>query len=256
MPALMFRDLPPAGDDLDLPRSQKRRRNRPCGAEDRISVADPSKAPWSAICYLVSYKRRGTYRGTGFFISPTAILTAGHNIYTRSAGMSSRIDVIPGRNGRSRPFGTVSTTRFFMPPEWRSRRAAAFDYGVIKLDAPWPNARPASLDWTVASDEEVMGGILTTSGYPSDLADSRKQHTNSGPCKKPHPMRLEYMLDTWKGASGSPVWLGPADKPQVVGIHNYGHCPNWAIRVPALTFVSSNDRTSSLSHPEWFLKFK
>lgn len=204
--------------------------DKPCGEEDRVPIENTASFPHSAICFLITTKFRRSARSTGFFIAPDTIITAGHSL-KGWFGLVSSVQVIAGRDGRDYPFGSVWGRRWRVSDAWYSRGSVAADYGVIKLANGDLGEKVGHFDFDVLTDEELERATLTTSGYPSDVPNSRRQHTNSGPCSNARPKRLEYMLDTWKGASGSPVWVERDGKPVVVGVHNYGHCPNKATRV-------------------------
>lgn len=204
----------------------------PCGAEDRVRQAQTDEFPWSAICYLIIKKRFGTFRGTGFFVSPDTIVTAGHCIEGGIAGRARRMQVIPGRDGDRWPFSSYMADEFYVPQEWRSSGNVAFDYGAIKLSKP-ADQKIGYFSLADLADQELRDAILNTAGYPGDMAPSDHQHFNAGPCEAVYPQRLSYLLDTWTGASGSPIWVKSGEERVVVGIHNYGHCPNKASRVNA-----------------------
>lgn len=204
----------------------------PCGEEDRVPVDDTESFPHSAICYLVLNGRFGSARGTGFFISPDTIVTAGHCLHGRFGYIRSA-QVIAGRDGENWPYEPVTSTRFRVCAEWSRGRLAAFDYGVIRLSESNLGQRVGHFDIAALSDAELLSSVLTTAGYPADIEPSTRQHVNSGPCDFVEPQRLGYSLDTWKGASGSPVWTQRDGRSVAVGIHNYGHCPNRATRINA-----------------------
>jgi len=93
-----------------------------------------------------------------------------------------------------------------VPPEWSRQRRVEFDFGVIKLGNSGLGTSVGHFDLAALSDDELKSAQLSTAGYPSDMPISSLQHMNSGPCELVLPQRLGYSLDTWKGASGSPVW--------------------------------------------------
>jgi V8-like Glu-specific endopeptidase len=208
----------------------------PCGEEDRLPCDDSSEFPHSAICYLIMRKSFGREsRGTGFFISPDTIVTAGHCL--RSGwGRVRSIEVIPGRMGADMPFGSAFAKRWFVPQQWSRGGDVRFDYGAIKMSDASLGEQTGYLPIDVLSDDEILQKMITTSGYPSDMPISTNQHFNSGECDDVQEQRLVYSLDTWKGASGSPVWVELDGKRVVIGIHNYGHCPNRATRVNRRVF--------------------
>ena len=224
-------ELPPASDLLELEEEPPAFAS-PCGEENRVRQSDTRSWPWSAICYLIIHRGRKQYRGTGFFIAPDAVVTAGHCVHSRS-GYADRIQVVPGRNLEDWPFGAAVAHDFQAPTEWRRERDRSFDYGVIRLPNGDLGARTGVLPIADLAPEVLKASQLNTAGYPSDMTPSRALHFNAGPCDAVHRQRLQYFVDTWRGASGSPVWVKSGEERVVVGIHNYGHCPNFATRINA-----------------------
>ena len=71
------------------------------GRDERVRILDTDLAPWRMICALrMRAQRRGTL-GTGWFIGPKTVLTAGHCVFSTGffGGWASTIEVIPGLNG-------------------------------------------------------------------------------------------------------------------------------------------------------------
>jgi glutamyl endopeptidase len=228
-------EYPPASDDLeDYP---DRTVFKPCGQENRVRKRDTDRFPWSAICYLIITKGGKKWRGTGFFISHDTIVTAGHCIYSPRSGSAVRIQVIPGRDEREWPFGSVVGREFYMPDEWRRSQMAAFDYGVIKLPDGNIGERTGFFPIANLSADALRASTYNIGGYPGDMRPSQALHYNGGPSGDVYNQRLYYLLDTAKGASGSPVWLRSGETRRVVGIHNYGHCPNKATRINDRVFA-------------------
>jgi V8-like Glu-specific endopeptidase len=228
--------LPMAAEDYYLDKENK----RACGEEDRLPCSNSKQFPYSAICYLIIRKSFGrASRGTGFFISPNTVVTAGHCLRSGFGAVKS-IQIIPGRMAGDWPFGSVYGKRWFVPQQWSRRGDPRFDYGVIKLDDSSVGESAGHFNFGIIDEKDLEGAAITTSGYPSDMELSTLQHFNSGPCEKVSSQRLSYSLDTWKGASGSPVWIERNGSPFVVGIHNYGHCPNHATRINQQVFEDLN----------------
>lgn len=224
-------ELPPASDLLEG-EGDPPVLFSPCGEENRVRQTDTRTWPWSAICYLIIHRGPNQYRGTGFFVAPDAVVTAGHCLHNRF-GYADRIQVVPGRDLEDWPFGSAVGRDFHVPTEWRRGRDAAFDYGVIRLPNSDLGAQTGVLPIADLAPEVLKASQLNTAGYPSDMTPSRALHFNAGPCDAVYRQRLQYFVDTWKGASGSPVWIKSGEDRVVVGIHNYGHCPNFATRINA-----------------------
>jgi V8-like Glu-specific endopeptidase len=228
-------DYPPASDDLD--EEAERGLLKPCGEENRVRKRDTDVFPWSAICFLIITKGGKKWRGTGFFISPDTVVTAGHCLYSPRSGAAVSVQVIPGRDDSVWPFGSVMAREFYMPDEWRRSQIAAFDYGAIKLPDGSLGERTGHFPIANLAADALRKSVYNIGGYPGDMSPSRALHYNGGPSGDVYARRLYYMLDTAKGASGSPVWVRSGDSRRVVGIHNYGHCPNKATRINDRVFA-------------------
>lgn len=103
---------------------------------------------------------------TGWMIGPKTVATAGHCIYDTSSGsFAGTATVSPGRNGTSYPYGSVKSTRYFIPSGWRSGNTN-YDYGAIELSEPIGNTVGYfGYSYTTSS---LVGTTVTISGYPGD----------------------------------------------------------------------------------------
>ena len=105
------------------------------GTDDRLGISATIQIPWRRICALrITFPTGATYRGTGFFVGPRAVATAGHCVFIRSqGGWARRIEVIPGCNGTQRPFGQVVATSFRSVAGWVNQGKPESDYGCVVL---------------------------------------------------------------------------------------------------------------------------
>jgi len=85
-----------------------------CGRDDRVRISPATAIPWRWICQLIITMPNGAgFRGTGWFIGPKCVMTAGHCVYSKTnGGWARRIEVIPGMDGAARPFGSAVGTNF------------------------------------------------------------------------------------------------------------------------------------------------
>jgi V8-like Glu-specific endopeptidase len=142
------------------------------------------------------------------------VLTAGHCVYLADeGGWASQIEVIPGRNGTARPFGSVVSSDLRSVRGWTVDNDRDCDYGGILL--PENSRYGDQLGWFgyAVRDEDYLRNItLNLSGYPGDggkAGPERQQGTqwfNSRPVRDVHEKQLTYEIDTWGGQSGAPVW--------------------------------------------------
>ena len=90
------------------------------GPDDRTQVGNTNEFPWRAIASLLITAANGSqWIGTGWFVGPRILMTAGHVVYMADqGGWCSQITVIPGRNGADEPFGRVTTSQFKSVSGW------------------------------------------------------------------------------------------------------------------------------------------
>jgi glutamyl endopeptidase len=215
-----------------------------CGEDDRVRVNATTQVPWSANCQLIITMSDGSRaRGTGWLIGPRTVITAGHCVYDPdSEEFFQSIEVIAGMNGSARPFGsqTVLSNGLRASEAWKSNGSMASDYGAILLSRPFESpagVQPATFGAAVLTDTELTNLNVNTVGYPGDRPVGQ-QWFNGGRLFSVTATRLSYMVDTAGGQSGSAVWRKlPNGQRQVIGIHNYGGCPNRCTRINAQVFA-------------------
>jgi hypothetical protein len=107
-----------------------------------VRINNTGEYPWRAIASLViTAKDNSMWIGTGWFISPRTLITAGHCVYIKGRhpgrdGWVKKISVMPGRNAASLPFGSVTSTVFRTVSGWIKTGGENFDYAAIILPTP------------------------------------------------------------------------------------------------------------------------
>ncbi len=203
--------------------------------EDERERVIPDKYPYTAICSLRIRSASGArYMGTGFFISPRVLLTAGHCVYVHSdGGWVESIEVIPARNGTDSPYGTAVSETFFSLGGWIEDKDKNYDFGVIVLPEDSPLGK--NVGWfgykALRREKEYVGKTLNISGYPGDKG-GKEQWWMSGEGEVQGPL-LKYDIDTFGGQSGSPVWATIGGREYVLGVHTMGNSRlgNFATRI-------------------------
>lgn len=195
------------------------------GVDERVRILDTDLAPWRMICALRLRGPSGTAIGTGWFIGPRTLLTAGHCVYSTQffGGWVDTIEISPGRNGTKFPYGTVKTKRVSSVDRWIEHEDADFDIGCIHLDEPLGR----QVGWFsvgALSPTDLARHLVNVSGYPGDRGAGTEQYHHRNRIKEVTGRRVFYDVDTAGGQSGAPVWIHPSETsaPIAIGIHAYG----------------------------------
>lgn len=196
------------------------------GRDDRIKIRNTRAYPFRAICSLLIEAKTGRkYIGTGWFISPRTVVTAGHCLYLHNqGGWAKSITVMPGRNGNTLPYGSAKATRFRSVKGWTADRNQNFDYGAIILPADKRlGARTGWFGFANLNDSTLKSKHVNISGYPGDKPRG-EQHYHHRNVASVNSRKVRYTIDTFGGQSGSPVFYinGELGARYAVGIHAYG----------------------------------
>jgi V8-like Glu-specific endopeptidase len=194
------------------------------GTDDRVRITNTVAVPWRRICALrITFPTGATYRGTGFLIGPRAVATAGHCVYLHGqGGWARQVEVIPGCNGMSRPYGQVASTSFRSVNGWVSGRKPESDYGCVVLPAGAFGGRNlGSFGFAAFPAPTLLAKPAVLAGYPGDKPFAELWGM-SRLIKGVGAKTLVYDIDTMGGQSGAPVYIKLNGQRYVVGIHNYG----------------------------------
>lgn len=223
-------------EDMNLPPASSAYYTTPekvCGNDDRVPINNTLDFPYKCIAALYITDQNGKrWVGSGFFIGPKCVITAGHVVFPGrfpDRRWAREINVVPGQNRNIGPFGSQVSRRFCSVKGWTNTNGDGnpdYDYGAIILpDATLYNKIRAHFGYQVNNNP----GTLNNSGYPADKPRGT-QWFNAGPVSRISPRRFFYMIDTEGGQSGSPVWINSGSNRVSVGVHARGGCPNSAIR--------------------------
>jgi glutamyl endopeptidase len=216
------------------------------GPDDRVRVTNNQNYPWRCICSLLITARTGMqYIGTGWLVSPRLVLTAGHCVYMADEdGWPTQIEVIPGRNGTVRPFGSAISRDFRSVTGWTQDNDSNYDYGAILL--PADKRYGEQLGWfgyANRQDDHLRGITLNLAGYPGDGGKPPNQQDgtqwfHSRGVKDVMDRQITYEIDTYGGQSGAPVWEMTSNGSRYgVAIHTWGTTiNNGATRITSAVF--------------------
>lgn len=197
------------------------------GVDDRVRVMDTKAYPFRVECsLLITAADNSSWSGTAWFISPRTLITAGHCVHIKGSPIPGRngwvkdIRVMPGRDGDSLPFGSVTSTVFRSASGWTEAGDANFDYGAIILSTPLGD----TVGWLGLgsyTDQDLITTTGNISGYPSDKQKGTQWfHANRIAGVDGH--KVFYDIDTVGGQSGAAVYRAIGDKRYAFGVHAYG----------------------------------
>ena len=197
------------------------------GPDDRTKILNTTIYPYRAIASLLIVARdNSAWIGTGWFIGPKTLITAGHCVFIKNSGVPGRdgwvksIKVIPGRNGATMPFGSAVSTNFKSSTAWTVNGNANHDYGAIILTTPLGNA-VGSFGFGVYSDADLLATTANISGYPGDKP-SGTHWFHARKVTSVNPLKVFYDIDTAGGQSGAPVWRVIGNDRIAIAVHAYG----------------------------------
>jgi glutamyl endopeptidase len=215
-------------------------RPRASGAAARLTALTEeqlARRPWCMICALDIEFPAGAVEGTGWIAGPDTVLTAGHNVYSRSLGGWARsMRVTPGQYGGRFPNGRTHGVRFAASRDWVHAEDQNADYGMARLSEPL-GTRTGQFSCAALPDAELELNKVNIAGYPLFPGEGEFQYHHGNDVRAVTSNRVYYSIPTQVGESGSPVWIQETAEstPMVVGIHTYSriskHVPASATRI-------------------------
>jgi glutamyl endopeptidase len=196
------------------------------GTDDRIQITNTADYPWRVHASLrITAADGALYVGTGWFIGPHTLVTAGHCVFIYEPGSARHgwvrsIQVMPGRNGSILPYGSVTSTDFRSVTEWTSTGNENFDYGAIIIPTDLGN----TVGWFgfgVYSDSDLVASTANISGYPGEKPDGTQWY-HARQVASVNSRKVYYAIDTTGGQSGSAVYREINGGRYGIAIHAYG----------------------------------
>jgi V8-like Glu-specific endopeptidase len=194
------------------------------GNDDRIRVTNTTSTHWRRICALrITFPNGAVYRGTGFLIGRRAVATAGHCVYLASQGGWARsVEVIPGMNDSTRPYGTATSSNLRSVAGWTQQARPECDYGCIVLpENSFGGVNLGAFGFAAFDAATLNAHAAVVAGYPGDKPFAQLWGM-SRKFKTVNANTLVYDIDTMGGQSGAPVYIIRNGQRCAVGIHNYG----------------------------------
>ena len=211
------------------------------GADDRVQITETHRYPWSATSSLLITARDGSqWIGTGWFISPRTLVTAGHCVYINSSisarnGWVLSIQVMPGRNGTELPYGSVTATQFWTVRGWAEKGDENYDYAAIIIPTE-VGETVGTLGFGIYGDEDLADRVVNIAGYPGDKPPGTMWY-DARTIASTRPARVYYDIDTAGGQSGAAVYHIEDGQRIAVAVHAYGGAvTNSGTRISAPAF--------------------
>ncbi|HEY0637845.1 MAG TPA: trypsin-like serine protease [Pseudonocardiaceae bacterium] len=192
---------------------------------DSIILPDQRYQPGSTTVYphsaVVQITINGGAHCTGWLYGPDIVATAGHCVHSGGSGGSwyvSGMQIWPGRNGASAPYGSCGATQLYSVYGWTNNGDEAYDYGAIKLNCTIGNSTGWFGYWWQSAG---LSGATRICGYPGDKPDN--QWCSDDIVRASQTEQVFYQNDTVGGMSGSPVYQSRTDCGWcAMGVHAYG----------------------------------
>ncbi len=190
--------------------------------DDRVPVSDDKPHPWHSVVRLEITRQDDTIvGGTGWFASPTVILTAGHCVYDRHSedlaarGWAKQMAVY--LHGSTTPIITsiIRTTK-----GWKNCGDKRYDYGAVVLSDLLTDG-PEPYHCKVLGSMDLKDKEARIAGYPQDKPTGSLWEAQSK-IKRVETEELLYDIDTIPGESGAPVLMTNGEQVFVVGLHHWG----------------------------------
>lgn len=197
------------------------------GPDDRVQITATDVYPWRVHASLLITAADGSrWIGTGWFIGPHTLMTAGHVVFIKNSGVPGRdgfvgsIQVMAGRNGNALPFGTVTSTNFRTVTGWSDSGDQNYDYGAIILPTDL-GLQTGWLGFAVYDDATLTSSVGNISGYPGDKPAGTQWYA-ARRIGSVDARKVYYDIDTYGGQSGSAVYRSVGGARYAVAVHAYG----------------------------------
>lgn len=187
--------------------------------DGRWRVTNPSQyGMYRNICQLEITLRDGSVCiGSGFVLSDSVIVTAGHCVYeyitdSQYGAWVSSIRVAPAYENGFMPYGSVTATSFTCGNGWRIYGDKTQDWGLIHVSNNF-TSRCGRLGMRYQPDSYV-GSDVFVAGYPKEIGDSLDREVNGmymyadrDTVDWDSSSIVSYSkVDTSNGQSGAPVF--------------------------------------------------
>jgi V8-like Glu-specific endopeptidase len=127
---------------------------------------------------------------------------------------------MPGRNGTTLPFGSVTTSNLRTVQGWATNGDEEHDYGAILLGTDL-GATTGWLGFGVYDDATLTSLVGNISGYPGDQPSGTQWYA-ARRIASVAARKVYYDIDTFGGQSGSAVYRIVDGNRYAFAVHAYG----------------------------------
>jgi glutamyl endopeptidase len=203
--------------------------------DTRTAVLSTLMYPFSAVVRLLSTFPNGDQVvGTGAFVGPDRVVTAGHVIYDIEAGgYAKSVQVIPAYANGSTPFGVTHAAWMLTSNGYKEKADPNFDFGMLRT----ADALGWKTGWLgLKSTDNRDLDLIVLCGYPNDRGGTQAMYFAGGPSQwergqnwREFTHRLQYEFWTDNGMSGGPLINNFF---YIVGVHTGGNSNyNYAVSI-------------------------
>jgi len=197
------------------------------GPDNRVRITNTAAFPWRTnASLLITAADNSQWIGTGWFIGPHTLMTAGHVVFIKNSGVPGRdgwvkrIQVMPGRDGNTLPYGSVTSASFRSVTGWTTSGDENFDYGAIIIPTNLGNTT-GWYGFGVYADADLLNSVGNVAGYPGDKPSGTLWY-DAHKIAAVNSRKVYYDIDSAGGQSGSAVYRIVNNARYSFGIHAYG----------------------------------
>ncbi|MEZ6055321.1 MAG: trypsin-like serine protease [Planctomycetaceae bacterium] len=215
------------------------------GGETWKVIKNTKSIPYKAVCYIeATFPSGNTFIATGAFVGPRVVLTVAHACYDSSeGGFATTLQVFPGRNGSSSPYGSQVALFPAVPTLWTTTEEDNRDYDIAWIvlpDTTLHNKVKYYFGYKPTTDSDLRDAKLNMSGYPGTKGQKQYHEANKTAKQDVSAMQFKHYLDTVGGSSGSPMYLLPKGR-QIVGVNCAEVIPGWPFNPYNIATRMTND---------------